>query len=104
MHLVDPANGTFTKQELERLTAYRSAVAAGFYTDWDGTAETTDSELLAWLQTAAPGTGDRPGAEYPFTTEERQRLEQCRAAVAGGYYSETEPPPDPTATSDQSTR
>jgi hypothetical protein len=102
MHLVEPANGTFTKQELERLTAYRSAVAAGFYTDWDGSAETTDSEVLAWLPNVA-GAPDG-GAEYPFTADERQRLERCRAAVAGGYYSEGEAPPDTTAMSDQSTR
>ena len=103
MHLVEPANGTFTKQELERLTAYRSAVVAGFYTDWDGSAETTDSEVLAWLRNAAGGPAG--GVEYPFTAEERQRLERCRAAVAGGYYSEgQQPPPDTTATLDQSAR
>jgi hypothetical protein len=67
MHLVEPANGTFTQQELERLTAYRAAVAAGFYTDWDGS---------------------------PWS----------RASVAGGYYSEDLPPPETTATFDQSTR
>jgi hypothetical protein len=44
MHLVEPANGTFTKQELARLAVYRAAVAAGFYTDWDGSAPTGDRE------------------------------------------------------------
>ena len=102
MHLVEPANGTFTKQELERLTAYRSAVAAGFYTDWDGSAEATDSEVLAWLQDAA--RAPEGGGAYPFTADERQRLERCRAAVAGGYYSEDQPPADTNATSDQPTR
>jgi hypothetical protein len=102
MHLVEPANGTFTKQELERLTAYRSAVAAGFYTDWDGSAEATDSEALAWLHSSAGVAGG--GVDYPFTADERQRLERCRAAVAGGYYSEDLPPADTNATSDQSTR
>ena len=102
MHLVEPANGTFTHQELERLTAYRSAVAAGFYTDWDGSAEATDSEVLAWLRTAAEApAGD---VAYPFTADERQRLERCRAAVAGGYYSEDLPPADTDAMSDQSAR
>ena len=33
MHLVTPAPGTFTTQELERLAVYRAAVEAGFYTD-----------------------------------------------------------------------
>jgi hypothetical protein len=33
MHLVTPAPGTFTPQELERLAVYRAAVEAGFYTD-----------------------------------------------------------------------
>ena len=98
MHLVEPAYGTFTKQELERLTAYRSAVAAGFYTDWDGSAEATDSEVLAWLRNAAGATAG--GVDYPFTADERQRLERFRAAVAGGYYSEDQPPADINATSD----
>lgn len=44
MHLVEPAIGTFTKQELARLAVYRAAVAAGFYTDWDASAATTDTE------------------------------------------------------------
>jgi hypothetical protein len=42
MDLVDRAYSTFTNQELERLVAYRAAVAAGFYTDWEGVAETVD--------------------------------------------------------------
>ena len=33
MHLVTPAPGTFTNEELKRLAVYRAAVAAGFYTD-----------------------------------------------------------------------
>ena len=41
MELVEYANGTFTKRELERLIAYRAAVAAGFYTDQDGSVDTT---------------------------------------------------------------
>jgi len=40
MHVVTPAPGTFTPQELERLAVYRAAVAAGFYTD--GQAQATD--------------------------------------------------------------
>ena len=87
MHLVEPAQGTFTTQERARLEAYRAAMAAGFYTDWDGSATTTDTEVLAWLR---PMAGAAPAAEagYPFTPEERQRLERCRQAVAAGYYSE----------------
>ena len=41
MNLVELPNGTFTKRELERLIAYRAAVAAGFYTDQDGSLDTT---------------------------------------------------------------
>ena len=41
MELVEYANGTFTKRELERLMAYRAAVAAGFYTDQDCSLDTT---------------------------------------------------------------
>jgi hypothetical protein len=70
MHLVEPANGTFTTQELERLTAYRSAVAAGFYTDWDGSAEATDSEMLAWLRDAAT---DQPPADTNATSDQPTR-------------------------------
>ena len=33
MHLVTPAPGTFTTEELARLAVYRAAVEAGFYTD-----------------------------------------------------------------------
>jgi len=101
MDLVDRANSTFTKRELERLTAYRAAVAAGFYTDWDGTAETADTDVLAWL-----GDDDGPPAAtaYPFTAAERERLERCRAAVAGGYYSDDQPPAEAGATPEQPAR
>jgi hypothetical protein len=44
MTLVDRTYSTFTTRELERLMVYRAAVAAGFYTDWDGSAETADTE------------------------------------------------------------
>jgi hypothetical protein len=79
MYLVEPANSTFTKQELARLAAYRSAVAAGFYTDWDGSADSLDTEVLAYF-------------ERPFTAEERERLERCRAALAAGAYRDDLPP------------
>jgi hypothetical protein len=47
MELVELANGTFTKRELERLIVYRAAVAAGFYTDQDGSADTADTAETA---------------------------------------------------------
>ena len=47
MELVEYANGTFTKRELERLIVYRAAVAAGFYTDQDGSAETAQPEAAS---------------------------------------------------------
>lgn len=56
MELVDRLHSTFTKRELERLTAYRAAVAAGFYTDWTAGAERVDQEALASL-------GDLPRVE-----------------------------------------
>jgi hypothetical protein len=107
MYLVDqPLNSTFTKLELARLAAYRAAVAAGFYTDWDGSAATTDTEELAWLS----------GAEYPFTTEERERLDRLRKDLRGGRYADDRPaapvesppvesppaesPPEPAETTD----
>jgi hypothetical protein len=88
MHLVDqPPNSTFTTAELARLAAYRAAVAAGFYTDWDGSAATTDTQALAWLS----------GASYPFTTDERQRLDRLRISVSEGGYTDDQPPASPAA-------
>jgi hypothetical protein len=100
MQLVDPpADGTFTTQELTRLAAYRAAVAAGFYTDWDGSADHTDCEVLAWLphgESVVDG-----GDAYPFTQQERQRLEDCRTAFATGGYADDRPTlPAATATSE----
>jgi len=43
MNLVELPNGTFTKREVERLIVYRAAVAAGFYTDQDGSVDTVDT-------------------------------------------------------------
>ena len=54
MELVERVNGTFTKRELERLIVYRAAVAAGFYTDQDGGADTAE--------TAAPNVAAEAGA------------------------------------------
>jgi hypothetical protein len=65
---------------LARLGAYRAAVAAGFFSDWDGSAATTDTEYLAWLR--ADGEG------YPFTSDERQALERLRAQLAEGGYAD----------------
>jgi hypothetical protein len=78
MTLVDKPFSTFTNAELVRLSAYKAAVAAGFYTDWDGSAETTDAHALAGLSTVSDE------AEFPFTAEERARLEALRARVAAG--------------------
>jgi hypothetical protein len=102
MQLVDRAyrTFTFTKPELERLAAYRAAVAAGFYTDWDGSAESTDTEVLAWLGVA---DGLAATGAYPFTADERQRLERCRAAVASGAYRDDRPPVDTGATPEKQT-
>jgi len=92
MHLVDqPSTSTFTTQELARLATYRAAVVAGFYTDWDGSAATTDTRLLArLLQTPR-------GSAYPFTAHERQRLVQLRKQVSAGAYAEDQPPHDALA-------
>ena len=73
MQLVDKPNSTFTTPELTRLAAYRAAVAAGFYSDWDGSATCTDTQVLALLL-HADGTSDR--GVYPFTREEREHLVQ----------------------------
>jgi hypothetical protein len=86
MYLVErQPQGTFTTQELARLEVYRAAVAAGFYTDWDGTAASTDTWLLTRLLRA-----QRPGA-YPFTAEERRGLGDLRKRVAGGEFGDDRP-------------
>jgi hypothetical protein len=95
MHLVDRPESTFTTQELARLAAYRAAVAAGFYTDWDDSARAseTDEDTLAWR---LPGDGSINGDGYPFTVEERRNLERLKAAVAeegpAGRYADDRPP------------
>jgi hypothetical protein len=64
MELVEYANGTFTKRELERLIAYRAAVAAGFYTDQDGspdpTATAEPEAALAEPHEVAGATPEQP--------------------------------------------
>jgi hypothetical protein len=89
MHLsVDqPSTSTFTTQELARLAAYRGAVVAGLYTDWDGSAVTTDTRLLARVLRT------QPGGAYAFTARERQHLLKLRKDVAAGAYAEDQPPP-----------
>jgi hypothetical protein len=90
MHPGEGTTSTFTTQELARLAAYRAAVAAGFYTDWDGSTLELDTRVLAWLRHPPDGA---VGEGYPFTAQERQRLEACRAALAAGRYADDLPPP-----------
>jgi hypothetical protein len=92
MTVVDAGSSTFTTHELTRLSAYRAAVAAGFYTDWDGSATSTDVDALAWLATA----GDALGG-YPFTPHELAQLERGRTAVEAGYYTDAEVSPPSSA-------
>jgi hypothetical protein len=61
MYLVDqPRNSIFTEAELARLAVYRAAVAAGFYTDSDGSDATAETGELARLT-----NGDHPPASSP---------------------------------------
>jgi hypothetical protein len=85
MTVVDAGSSTFTTHELTRLAAYRAAVAAGFYTDWDGSATSTDVDALAWLGAASTAPGG-----YPFTPRELALLERGRTAVGAGYYTDAE--------------
>jgi hypothetical protein len=87
MQSVHNGFSSFTTVELARLAAYKGAVTAGMYSDWDGSAEGIDTQTLAWL-THAPEVA---GVGYPFTTDELRRLTVCRAAVVAGYYSEDAP-------------
>ena len=93
MNSVEPAPGTFTTQELERLAIYRAAVAAGFYTDQLDAAKDVDADTptQAWLP-AAVDSAEPDG--YSFTHEERQQLEQLKLAVANeaGRYADDRPP------------
>ena len=97
---------TFSAQEQARLASYRAAVRAGFYSEFPGgRPRRTSVRLLRRLLRPVPagGAGDSGagiagggagggggGVEYPypFTPAELRRLEACRAAVAGGYYSD----------------
>ena len=89
MQLVDhpptTISSTFTTTELSRLAAYRAAVAAGFFSDWDGSAARTDTQLLAWL----PAGGQ--AEEYPFTREERLGLEHLRERLGAGELADDSP-------------
>ena len=72
----------FTDRELERLSVYRTAVAAGFYSDiCESTAPepSLETNLLA---------GEQPRSAYPFTRAELERLTTARAAVKAGYYTD----------------
>src|SRR5215472_6106887 len=94
MFLVDqPPKGTFTEPELARLAAYRAAVAAGFYTDWDGSAAATDTDELKWLS----------GTDYPFTREERERLDRLREDVEQGRYADDQPAAPAVPPADEAT-
>jgi hypothetical protein len=87
MQLVEPpTSSTFTTTELARLATYRAAVRAGFYSDWDGSAASTDTAVLAWLP--------HEGSEYPFTAEERRALDRLRARLAGGELADDQPAVD----------
>ena len=92
MTVVDAGSSTFTTHELTRLAAYRAAVAAGFYTDWDGSAASTDVDALAWLSAASAAPDG-----YPFTRHELALLELGRAAVEAGYYTDDEVEVSPTS-------
>jgi hypothetical protein len=77
MNLVEYANGTFTKRELERLIAYRAAVAAGFYTDQDGSVDPSDHaaepvdtvETTETVEPAGPAEPKPAAAEASATPE-----------------------------------
>jgi hypothetical protein len=88
MHLVDQqSTSTFTTQEYARLVAYRAAVLAGFYTDWDGSASGTDTRLLARLRRL-----EQRAQAQPFSTEERQRLARLRKRLIASSFDGDGPP------------
>ena len=62
MHLVETPHGTLTIRELERLAAYKAAVAAGFYTD-DVPGAATNAEADAAVQ-----EGHQPADDVPTDT------------------------------------
>ena len=65
MYLVDqPRNSIFTPSELARLEVYRAAVAAGFYSDWDGSDAAVETELARLTNGDHSGpaaAADQPG-------------------------------------------
>ena len=82
---MDPALPTylpiFTADELARLTAYRAAVAAGFFTD-ACTNEPAPGTALATTVDAST----RPARL--FSPSEWARLGSYRAAVEAGFYTD----------------
>jgi hypothetical protein len=80
----EPVTYLFNAPELARLAVYRTAVEAQFYTDWNGSEDTTDLEFLASLNTETSGQSD----SFPFTTSELEVLAKTRDAFVGGYYNE----------------
>jgi hypothetical protein len=73
----------FTDAELERLAVYRSALAAGFYTDACVTAqmgEDRDFRLDGLIDGCVEG--------YPFSHVELQRMTTYKGAVAIGLYTD----------------
>jgi hypothetical protein len=79
MNLVELPTGTFTKRELERLIAYRAAVAAGFYTDQDGSADPADTNAV---EAAQPADADE-------TTDADEAAEAHPASVEAGATPES---------------
>ena len=63
---------------------YKTAVQAGFYSDWTGASHATDRTLLARLL----GAGARVSRACPLSPEELERLGRYRAAVAAGHYTD----------------
>jgi hypothetical protein len=78
MNLVEYANGTFTKRELERLIAYRAAVAAGFYTDQEGSVDPADTHVSEPVETV----------ETTETVEPAETAESKPAVVEAGATPE----------------
>ena len=92
MQLVDSAYSTFTTQELERLAAYRAAVVAGFYTDWDGSAETTDTELPSVDDLTDADAVEAFAGEPPYWQEWQDKFDYLYVMYAADDF--TNPAPD----------
>jgi hypothetical protein len=85
-HAMQTAAYAFAPEELRRLAAYRSAMIAGFYTDW------CPEPASAWCQDLVRISQAHyvdESATYEFSVAEVTRLQAYKAFVSAGVFSDS---------------